>query len=694
MSVSENQALQPLKPPQPVASLESPDSDEQEADEAAVVSASSISSNDNQARRPEKVFDISNSRRREIQRAAQAGVNNWRKENAALLSLSPIDWEKREPAVRTIPHPKRMVQIKRGDKGGIPQLQSESFKAGIFRTVLRVFVWLYLGMRLLMGNLWDIVRRRNSIERSARRLRLVLQAGGATFIKLGQQLSLRIDILPHAYATELENMLDRVEPFPFEQALGYIKEAVGGSIEDTFAALDPVPIGSASMSCVYHAVLHSGERVAVKVRRPGIGDHLAADMRALGWLMQIAELFVFPPGFTRNFVSELSNMLMAELDMRMEARQQDIFRRRVRKAKMNFVTAPKIRFEYSNHCVITQEFVSGVWLTDLLSVIENDDEESLAILRQNGIYPRKVAQRLLRITRWSAFEDLFFHADLHPANVLVSKGSKLILIDFGSCGAFTKSEILIWRRIMYAQHNDDVGSMAQASISLLEPLPPVDYDELTKKVEAIFWDHLYAYKDKNAEWWEKTSAHVWIKFLALSQEMHIPMNLNTLKMIRATMLVDTLALRLDHSIDQYKEFSKYLEGAGERTRKRLRKKIRELFKPAGIVDAEELFDAGRNFIYRLKRSADTSILATASLVGKAAYVAALGFQFVMVTTVVAVLFGMVISYQYMDAGIPLTMWGITMDIATNTYFHIIVIVLALAIGRRVIYRLRDKEGAG
>src|SRR4051794_2734006 len=168
----------------------------------------------------------------------------------------------------------------------LPMPRRVVFRSGIFRPIGRLGVWFAAGVRFFSGNFWDYVRGRSSIQRRAVRLREVFEDTGASFAKLGQQLSLRADLLPYAYCAELSKMLDRVKPFPSEQAIEVVERSLGRRLNEVFESFDPDPIGSASLACVYQAKLKTGERVAVKVRRPGIGPLLAADLRAMDWVLQ------------------------------------------------------------------------------------------------------------------------------------------------------------------------------------------------------------------------------------------------------------------------------------------------------------------------------------------------------------------------------------------------------------------------
>ena len=591
--------------------------------------------------------------------------------------------------------PRRQAQFGSRDSGQRRvRQQEETFRAGIFSTVRRLLHWLWVAFWFAASVFWDAVRRRNSIESRARRLRETLQAAGLTAIKVGQQLSMRLDLLSYVYAAELEKLLDDVPPFPVEEAISEIEAAAGKSLCEIFAVFDPKPIGSASIACVYQAVLHSGRRVAVKVRRPGIGQGLAADLRALGILLKFAELFWLPPRFSNNFMRELGTMLFGELDFVSEARAIEIFRERAKEAKLKYVRAPDVHVRYCSRRVLVEDFVSGVWLTEVLAIVETQDEAGFAHLRALDIDPTLIAGRLLRVTRWAGLEGLLFHADLHPANIIVSSGSVLMLVDFGSVGAFTERERKIWRRFLYAQQIEDVGAMARAAMDLLEPLPPIDIDDLISETETVFWQDLYAYRSQHSEWWEKTSARIWMNFLRLARTRNIPMNLNTLRMIRATLLVDTLALRLDENIDQQVEYVKYERSAGKRARKRLRKKMGDMFSVRSFIELEQIFEATRSALYRAQRSLDMPGARYSRLIGKTAYSVIAFF------TLVASLFGGTLAVaggvglwrRVQGETTHLDVWGsLTDHVLPNSVFQGVAVVGLLIYGRWVYYRLRGLE---
>ena len=197
---------------------------------------------------------------------------------------------------------------------------------------------------------------------------------------------------------------------------------------DVFEAFDPEPIGSASLACVYQAQLYTGEHVAVKVRRPGIGPLIAADLRAVDWLLAIAEtLTIIAPGVIRRFREDFQTILFNEMNFRTEARYTDLFRRRAKKRKKG-VTAPRVFFEFCSEEVMVSEFVSGVWMYELMAAVDRDDQEFLARVRKIGIDPKTLASKIVMIINREIQEELFFHADPHPANLIVMPNNEVCFI--------------------------------------------------------------------------------------------------------------------------------------------------------------------------------------------------------------------------------------------------------------------------
>ena len=632
----------------------------------------------------------------------RSGVERWRAHSYAPTpsAVGPEEWsstaEIEGELFTSLPRPAKLGTSWSGTANP-PQRPGERYTAGSLRTTLRLLLWLGASLFFAILVAWDSLRRRNTIQRRAQHLRRILEGLGGTSVKFGQQASMRIDLLPYAYCHELEKMLDRVKPFPVEEAVAIIERSLGRPLPEIFRHFDPDPIGSASVSCVYQAVLLGGERVAVKVLRPGIGKAFVTDIRALSWVMRFLELLVVPPGFTRHFIYELQTMLMDELNFAHEARYTELFRREVKKAKFRYAKVPKVHF------------TPGIHLTEVIAAVEQDDQMALAALRERKIDPRKVARRMLRIVRFSGFEGTLWNADPHPANIMVQPGNRLVFIDFGACGSFTEKDLVLWRRLLECQSIGDVGGMVQAVLGLLEPLARIDVDEFTRKLEGLFWQDLYAFKSKHAKWWERTSANLWVGVLQLVQEYEMHMNLNTLRMIRATMLSDSLAARLDSKIDHYKEYQRYAKGADKRAFKRFEKKFKQGWQRRWRT-AEQLYDSTNTLLFRAQRWLDqpawnfgarlsAEAVSIAQTTRGIAQLSILAFALVWVWKALDFLAEKKDSWpiwgtlqQRIFGQNFTTFWDSLFALAMHRWwFQILVILFVLSIWRRVRYRIEQKE---
>ncbi len=601
-----------------------------------------------------------------------------------------------EPADGVIAALPRRVLIASGTPSQTNALRSHKvhFEASTAATIRRLFIWLWATLRYFVGTFRDSLRGNNTIDRRAVRLRLIMESLGPTFVKVGQQLSIRADLLPYAYCQELAKMLDKVAPFPTKYAIEAVERVTGKPIGKTFAVFDPTPVGSASLSCVYQAVRHSGERVAVKVRRPGIGPMLAADLQALDWIMQLAETMSFlRDGLTKNLRIELRSMLMEELNFHREARYTELFRRRAKKKKQDFVTAPRVHFDISGPDVIVTEFISGVFLSEIIGALDINDEAAIRAITGRGIDPVQVAKRMVLAFNWETLENLLFHADPHPANIVIKPDNTIVFIDFGSCGRFSSKTRRLWQQLHYYLNKEDVQGMVEASISILEPLPPIDIDRFTKQVEQLYWDWLYAMKDKNSEWWEKASGMMWISFVGITRRYNIPVNLDTLRLFRATFLYDTIMYRLWPDMDMDTEYQAYHTKAAKRAERRVRRAMRRRvekgLQPDDYMRIEDMGRMFRQITGRLQHVLDTPRHNFTSMLGKAAYGASVALKLAAVGMGIHVFAVIAVSILSNVTDTHISLWETATSIVTSTGYQVVVLMILLVIIRKTLMRVED-----
>ena len=284
------------------------------------------------------------------------------------------------------------------------------------------------------AKIWDVLGRREDGARpspeelratTARRFKDTLADLGPTFIKLGQILSSRPDILPKDFIDELTQLQDSAAPMPVEMVFQLIEKGLGRPAPQLFASIEATPLASASIAQVHRARLLSGEDVVVKVQRPFIEEQIKSDTDLLSYLARFLEGVVEETGIytPTGIVAEFRAAMLLELDFENEARNIDDFAKNHNDRPL--VVVPKLYRELSCRTVITLEELKGKKLKDVL-----DDP------RLEG--RKELARHILDASFHQLFKDGLFHGDPHPGNLIVLEGNRLGLIDFGLVGRLTK----------------------------------------------------------------------------------------------------------------------------------------------------------------------------------------------------------------------------------------------------------------
>jgi ubiquinone biosynthesis protein len=474
-----------------------------------------------------------------------------------------------------------------------------------------------------------------------------------------------------------------------------VERGMGKPLEEVFESFDPKPIGSASLACVYQAVLKTGERVAVKVRRPEIGLLIAADLRALGWLMILSEVLTFvPPGSTVALRRELRSMLMAELNFRNEARSNEIFRLQAEKDD-DGITAPRVFFDYCSEEVLVNELVSGVWMWELMSAVDQDDRQFLDQLREIGIEPGIVARRMFRALHRELLEHLFFHADPHPANLVVLAGSRICFVDFGAIGRLSTETRIAWRELQFHMMNLDAERMVRTSLKFAGRLPPINVDDALAAMEQIYADWIYAASSTDAQWWERSSAQTWLRYISTARQFGIPVNRETIQFFRATFLYDTIVARLDKTIDPFEEWKGYAQRAGKEARSRARRfmeKRRNGLTPTDYLRIEQVVDTLNQAMFRLQRTIDDPVLQFKETAGKVSYAVSTFMKLGYFIGVLACLALLVEFGAERFFGTKIAWWQMAADLYHGSpLFKLALVVVALVFIRRLLIRTNQPD---
>ncbi|GMQ89725.1 MAG: ubiquinone biosynthesis regulatory protein kinase UbiB [Gammaproteobacteria bacterium] len=306
----------------------------------------------------------------------------------------------------------------------------------------------YLWLLRIMPWRWRPGRR----EPRGVRLREALEELGPIFVKFGQILSTRPDLLPEDIAEELSKLQDRVPPFPGEQAVAVIEQAYDAPLEEFFSDFDRVPVASASVAQVHFAHLPDGSEVAVKVLRPGVERIIARDVAVLytlaGFAMRYsADLRRLRPA---EVVDEFSKTVQDELDLRREAANASHLRANFADSDLLYV--PRIYWEQTRRAVMVMERISGIPISNIEA------------LKAAGIDMRRLAHNGVTIFFTQAFRDGFFHADMHPGNIFVTPEGQYRAVDFGIMGSLGEQDKRYLAENFLAFFNRDYRAAAEAHI--------------------------------------------------------------------------------------------------------------------------------------------------------------------------------------------------------------------------------------
>jgi predicted unusual protein kinase regulating ubiquinone biosynthesis (AarF/ABC1/UbiB family) len=395
--------------------------------------------------------------------------------------------------------------------------------------------------------------------------------------------------------------------------------------------------------------------------------------------------------------SEFRSSLTSELDFRREARVQEVFARDARRDKITFFSAPAVFPEHSNHEVIVQEFISGMWLHEVLAGIEQRDPLALARMDELNIQPKLLARRLLFMSYWGVFRSLAFHADPHPANIVVRANSEIVFIDFGATGYFNGPRRAIYQRMMDGYRSNNVWEMAKMGIAMSEPLPAVDINEATRDLEKNYYDSILAVRSKNSSWYERTTANAWINNLKIIQKHHVSTPQDLLMFARSSLLYDTLAARLYPRINFYREARRYFDWSESKSRKRGQKRLQEmrelgLMKSIDFQQIERMTKNISSLVFRAERlfSAPYDFAMLPYMVEKWGYVLLNVFKFlgrsIAVTGIGAA--GVLIYQWYGNQ--PLDLMGALRGVITHPVTIGIYALLGILHSRLILFRMGEK----
>lgn len=382
---------------------------------------------------------------------------------------------------------------------------------------------------------WRRMFRRNSsafVELSQpERMRLVLEELGPTFIKLGQFLSTRADLLPPNYIDEFAKLQDNVPPFSFEEVEESIRKELGSDIAEIFASFERTSIGAASIAQVHRATLKSGENVVIKICRPGIKDLVETDIEALMLLAMMAERHlpnseIFDPV---GQVRELARTIRKEMDLSLEGRTIERF-------ALNFaadktVYFPKVYWQYTTKALLTMEMIQGIKVSEITSLVAEGFDLKLIARRGADAFIKMV------------LEHGFFHGDPHPGNILILPDNVICLLDFGMTGRidpFLKTHLT---DILLAVLKRD----AEEVISLLIYSGDITDSVNIRGLRRDISEFIEKYYEISLQ--EFQVGQLLIDFTEIIAEYRIKFHPDLLLLAKAFMTIESMGRRLDPEFD-------------------------------------------------------------------------------------------------------------------------------------------------
>jgi len=422
-------------------------------------------------------------------------------------------------------------------------------------------------LRNLIGILWARMLRRPGMP-GPQRLRLLLEELGGTYLKFGQILSLQVDTLPREYCKALMNLLDRVPPFGNEEVREIFLQEFGKPAEELYREFDYKPIASASIGQAHRATLQDSTVVAVKVQRPGIQEVFRRDAVLLQVFIHLVfALRIQSLYFMRDPVRELRDWLEDELDYRREAAYAQGLGRNAEETPTEKI--PKVYWDLTTSRVFTMDFLEGVSLTQYLRLVEEKNEAELQKLEDIGFVPSKFVSNVINNFMSDAFRYGLFHADLHPANLLIMKDNVVGYVDFGIVGHLTPEarRKQIQLSMAYARGNTEEIYKAFLDTSMFTSR--VDLPGFRKEMEKRCQQWYRQPAIGGIPQLQRSLTVAMVDLLSLCRNYGLLVDREMIKYIRSLFLVDGLIALLAPGLDLTPQIRRVCEGylAGEARKK-------------------------------------------------------------------------------------------------------------------------------
>ncbi|NRD23118.1 AarF/ABC1/UbiB kinase family protein [Winogradskyella litoriviva] len=399
----------------------------------------------------------------------------------------------------------------------------------------------YLEEKKRFTFLQQLIPKRSRIDASKytkwEKMRLVCEELGPTFIKFGQILSNRPDLVPLKLTFELEKLLDNVPPMPEEIAKQVVETELKGSVENLFAWFNPKPFASASMAQVHKVILHSGKRVALKIQRPGIKEIIIEDIKVMYSIAEVLEKRIpsiksfDPMGLVKNF----EDAILKELDFINESINVQRFYNNLADddSADQYARAPKVYREYTTTKLLALEFMSGTKI------------DNLSELKEKNFDSKIIATRLTKSYFKQIFNYGFFHADPHPGNLLILPNGHICYLDFGMMGSILPRDIEVFGKLFLAITRKDVNKIIKA----LQQLSNYTNIENIRALEFDINEFVEKYYVRSVHKNELSTILIELKDIIIAHGLKVPTHF--FLFARSLVTIEGVVNKLDPECNQY-----------------------------------------------------------------------------------------------------------------------------------------------
>ncbi|WP_417068958.1 ubiquinone biosynthesis regulatory protein kinase UbiB [Niveibacterium terrae] len=386
-----------------------------------------------------------------------------------------------------------------------------------------------------------IIPRRRFAEPGAVRMRRALESLGPIFVKFGQVLSTRRDLLPPDLAEELAKLQDRVPPFPTEQAIARLEAEFGRPVDDVFKRFERTPVASASIAQVHFGELHDGTEVAIKILRPGIEEIIDHDLTLMDAGAALIERLWsegrrFKP---REVVAEFAKYLRDELDLMREAANCSQLRRNFKDSPL--LQVPEVYWDYCSSTVMVMQKMVGTPISQK------------EVLREQGIDFTALSRAGVEIFFTQVFRDGFFHADMHPGNILVAANGQYIALDFGIIGTLEERDKQYLAQNFLAFFRRDYRRVAQAHIDAGWVPATTRVDEFEGAIRAVC-EPIFDRPLKDISFGKSL-----LRLFQTARRFHMEVQPQLVMLQKTLLNVEGLGRDLDPDLDLWKTATPFLE---------------------------------------------------------------------------------------------------------------------------------------